>query len=217
MPDWKKTDWEKEVREHLADIDLPAAAKEEVISELAAHLEDSETEATNLTHRDELSRHNWRRLSLAISRAKRGNQMNLRRSLWIPMFVNLMLTSSLINLADWFGKIDLRIYRSDHIPLTPQMWLLALPFCGATAASLAKRADGSTLVRLIAVLTPCAVWFTVPFLLELLFLCFPHSLEAISLRSLVVSSFALIALPAPALLLGAAPFLGTTPSKVRCE
>ena len=66
--------------------------------------------------------------------------MSLRRSLWIPMFVNLMLTSSLINLADWFGKIDLRIYRSGHIPLTPQMWLLALPLCGAVAAFLAKRA-----------------------------------------------------------------------------
>ena len=36
MPDWKR-----EVREHLAEIDLPAAAKEEVISELAAHMEDS--------------------------------------------------------------------------------------------------------------------------------------------------------------------------------
>ncbi len=216
MPDWKKTDWKKEVREHLADIDLPAEAKEDVISELAAHLEDSD-EDTNLAAKDELSMPKWRQLSLAISRAKRGNPMNLRRSLWLPMFVNLMLTSSFINLADWFGRIDLRIYRSDHIPLTPQMWLLALPFCGATAAFLAKRADGSTIVRLIAALTPCAVWFTVPFLLELLFLSFPHSLGAISLRSLAVSSFALIALPAPALLLGAAPFLGTTRPKVRCE
>ena len=36
MPDWKKL-----VREHIASSALPAASREEVVRELAAHLEEA--------------------------------------------------------------------------------------------------------------------------------------------------------------------------------
>src|SRR5579863_1787224 len=46
MPSQESTmpDWNKEVREHIANLNLPPKTKEEVIAELSAHLEDINAE-----------------------------------------------------------------------------------------------------------------------------------------------------------------------------
>ncbi|HXJ89915.1 MAG TPA: hypothetical protein VMS18_24100 [Candidatus Binatia bacterium] len=210
-------DWNKEIREQMAGIDLPPEMKLEVVAELASHMEESESEAKESSGQKlELSKRAWRQLGRAIYRAK-GSGMNRKKSLWIPMFVNLLLTSALINVCDWLGKMDLRIYRADPMPLKPQPWLIVLPLCGAVAAFLARRAEGSSRVRVIAAVAPSAVWFAVPFALEVVFLCFPGTFVGIPLRSLVRSSVWLFVFPGLALLLGAAPFLRTQSTNSQCD
>jgi hypothetical protein len=207
-------DWKREIREQLPALELPPDIKEEIIAELASHVEESEEEREFLVH---FSGSGWRELARKIYRAKQGEGMNHSKSSWIPVFVNLVLTSTLINVCDRLGMMDLRIYRADPIPLTPQPWLFLLPMCGATAAFLARRGAVSSAARVFAALIPCVVWFTVPLVLELIFLCFPRTFVGIPFRSLAMSSIWLLIVPALALLLGAAPFLRTPNAKPQCE
>ena len=207
-------DWKKEIREHLLPLELPPDTKEEIIAELASHVEDSEEDSELQV---DLSGSGWRELARKIYRAKQEEGMNQSKSFWVSVFVNLVLTSALINVCDRLGMMDLRIYRADPIPLTPQPWLFLLPVCGATAAFLARRGAGSSTARVIAALIPCVVWFTVPLVLELIFVCFPRTFVGIPFRSLAMSSIWLLVVPALALLLGAAPFLRTPSAKPQCE
>lgn len=207
-------DWRKEIREHLPGLELPPDTKEEIIAELASHCEDSENESELLV---DVSGSGWRELARKIYRAKQGEGMNHSKSFWIPVFVNLLLTSALINICDWLGIMDLRIYRVDPMPLTPQPWLLVLPICGATAAFLARRSEGSSRTRLIAAVAPCVIWSTTPFVIGLIFLCFPRTFAGVPFRSLAMSSIWLLVLPALALLLGAAPFLRSPKATAQCE
>ena len=210
-------DWRKEVREHLAQVELPPEMKEEIVAELVSHLEESENEGDQITNALDLSKRSWQELAYAIYCAKQETGMNRKSGLWIPIFVNLLLTSAIINVCDRMGMMDLRIYRVDPIPLTPQPWLLVLPICGATAAFLARRAASSPNARVIAAVAPAIIWFTAPFVVELILLCFPHTFVRIPLRSLVFSSLWLLVFPALALLLGAAPFLRNYGAKAQCE
>ena len=204
MPDWKRI-----VGANLEHLDLTPDTKEEIIAELATHFEELDESQDN-SEALALSARGWRQLNRAIYRAKRRDQMNRRKSLWIPMFVNLLLTSSLMNLSDCYDIVDLRLYRgSGHIPFSPQPWLLLLPVCGALAAFLARHGEGSPRERAAAAIAPSLVWLAVPFVLEVIFLCFPQTMPGVPLRSLALSSIGLSFFPALALLLGAVPFLGT--------
>ncbi|HKV77949.1 MAG TPA: hypothetical protein VJP02_07415 [Candidatus Sulfotelmatobacter sp.] len=213
--------WEKEIREHLASLDLPPETKDEVIAELASHLEDLEQEESRVeggSQALDLAGVCWCKFARAIQTAKHEErEMNRRKNFWIPLFVNLLLTSALINICDWLGIMDLRIYRVDPIPLTPQPWLLVLPISGATAAFLARRSEGSSRTRLIAAVAPCVIWSTTPFVLGLIFLWFPQTFVGIPLRSLALSSVWLFVFPGLSLLLGAAPFLRSRLGRPECE
>ena len=213
--------WEKEIREHMASLDLPPETKEEVIAELASHLEDSEKEESRAKHAAQaldLSGVRWRKFSRAIQNAKRSEgRMNRTRAIWMPMFVNLLLTSALINVCDWLGWVHLRVDRADQLAVVPEPWLLVLPICGATAALLAKRGEGSSTARLIAALAPSAAWFSTLFVLKLIFVCFPQTFAEIPLKTLVWASVGWFLLPALALFAGAAPFLGSRVAKPECE
>lgn len=210
-------DWKKEIAEHLSHVQLPRATKEEVIAELASHMEETERESQQKeAGTPELSRRTWRRLGRAIYRAKEKD-MNRRDALWIPIFVNLLLTSALINICDRLADVDLAIYRAHPIPLTPQPWVLALTISGAAAAFLARGSQASPRQRIIAALVPCVIWSAVPFFLELIFLCFPETFPGIPVRSLALSSVWFFVFPGLALLLGAAPFLRTSGVKAQVE
>jgi hypothetical protein len=214
-------DWEKEIREHLASLDLPPESKDEVIAELASHLEDSEKEqsrADDGSQALDLTGVRWRKFARAIQTAKREEGgMNRTRSLWIPMFVNLLLTSALINICDWLGWVHLRVDRVDHMLLVPEPWLFVLPICGATAALLAKRGEGSSTTRVIAAIAPSVAWFATLFALKLIFVCFPQTFVGVPLKTLALASVGWFVLPALALFAGAAPFLGSRLGRPECE
>lgn len=202
MPDWNSV-----VRRRMAGLKLPHDAKELVIAELAAHLEDCGDDANEPV----APNFPWRKLSRDIQRAKsEGDEMNRTKTLWIPVFVNLLLTSALINICNWLGWIDVTMAHSGHRPPTLQPWLLTLPICGATAALLARRSQASSTVRVLAAVAPSLAWLASVPVTALIFLCFPRVFALPPFSSLAFAAMGWFVLPSLALFLGAVPFLRTS-------
>jgi hypothetical protein len=204
MPDWKNA-----IREQISTLRLPTQAKEEIFAELASHLEDGEGDASSESYGSDFSQVKWRRLSREIERAKfEEPAMNNRtKGLWIPAFINLLLTSVVINICNVLGWIDLRIAHPGHIPPALQPWIATLPMCGALAAFLARRGQGSSGMRALAAVAPSLAWLATLPVLQLIFLCFPGTFNGAPPASFASAAVGWFVFPAAALLLGAAPFL----------
>jgi hypothetical protein len=147
MPDTKspaeRPDWKQLVRERLAALNLRPAAKEDVIAELAAHMEDdceegiasglAESEAT----RHALAGIRWHRLARKIHVAKIENSdsergvMNQRtKKLGLPALMSLTLTAVLLVV---FEKVHVRplVVNLGHIAMTLQLaWFAAITITG---------------------------------------------------------------------------------------
>jgi len=211
MPDWRKV-----VREHIGNLRLPQETTEEVIAELASHLEECEN---NAEHEEpdasELEVHavKWHKLARAIHRAKSEEAlMNRRiRSLWLPSLANLLAALALMLLLDQLNFEEPGIATFGHIAKVVSLpWLLALPMSGALGALLAKHARGSCAQRLIAGLAPSFVWLAVMVTVGLFLIFDPRHFASVSLSDFVFSMLGLVVLPAVALLLGTLPFLGNS-------
>jgi len=90
-------------------------------------------------------------------------------------------------------------------------WLACLPLCGGVGACLSRRAHGPLRARLAAGLSPALV------MLIVMLLILPSGLALDGLHFFILVSFGLglanwVALPALALLIGAAPFLHEPPA-----
>ena len=212
MPDWKNL-----VRERLARLRLPHDAKEAVIAELAAHLEDAYEDGLTLNlgeteaKRRALSNIDWHHLALGIRRAQRKEEaMNNRtKRLWLPAMANLTIAAALLATLEILG-VRPRMFSVSHMAMAlPFPWLFALPVSGAAAALLAKRAQAPSAVRLIAGLAPSLVSLAVFCVMPLVFVLdrwefsgFPLPLDYYALSAVIW-----IVLPAFPLLVGTLPFL----------
>jgi hypothetical protein len=159
MPDWQKI-----VQQRLGGLALDAAEKEEVCTELAAHLEESyegfckqgmlEKEAARRAV-EQVS--DWRDLQRRILNAKRREHPMKKRvhQLWIPGFLALTLSTLFLmtlqklgfqpRIVSWSGPGTILFY----VP-----WLLSLPFFGALGAYVSSRAGGSRGIVLLASVFP---------------------------------------------------------------
>jgi len=186
MPDWKEM-----VRERMFVLNLPPDAEKEIISELAAHLEDGyqneiarglrESEARQRV----LSEVQWNKLAREIRRAARKEESmtNRTRALWLPAIVNVTVAAVLLVILVELGA-DARMTRSsllaidqiamdhrDHLNLfipiykmlgmTHLSWLLTLPLSAAAGCLMARRAHASAGARLIVGLAPSLLWLAV--------------------------------------------------------
>ncbi len=221
MPDWKKL-----VREHIASAALPPASREEVVSELADHLEETYETARsrNLTDPAALERvaqevSDWHRLVKEISRAKEEKTMNNRtRSLWLPAMANLIAAPGLLMVFQKLAVQPRVLWIGDMAMVLYLPWLITLPIFGAFGAFLAKRAHARFVHRLIVGLSPALA------VLGAFALVLPVSLvvDRQALRHFPFGYFALticnwVVLPALALLLGTLPFLRERNSLARSE
>lgn len=88
-------DWQQFTRERLETCPLPAAERDEVIRELAAHLEEgyaqacleglSDDEAFKVAQQEIPQGESWQVLAADICRAKQENSMNIRtKTVWLP-------------------------------------------------------------------------------------------------------------------------------------
>jgi hypothetical protein len=211
----KKADFKKLVSEQMSDLNLPPHAKDQVIAELAAHLEDSKDAEAAL---DAVS---WQKLKHAIEHAKcKEGVMNTRtKSLWLPGFVSLTAAVLFMSSEELLLTHDSSFYFMDR-SLRPSHlisglpfwfycgWLFALVLCGALGAFLSRRNGGTRAARMVAGVFPALVMFLlcgfvipVSALFERNVYVFRHP-AGLGLGILIWA-----AAPGLALLLGASPFL----------
>jgi hypothetical protein len=219
-------DWKKLVREHIASSALPSACREEVVSELAAHLEEAYEAARSRGLTDaaavELAAQeviDWRSLVKQISRAKEENPMNPRtRSLWLPAMANLIVAPGLLMILQKLAVQPRVLWIGDMAMVLYLPWLLTLPIFGAFGAFLAKRAHARFVNRLIVGLSPAlAVLGAFALVLPVSLVVDSHRLRDFPFAYLALTIFNWVVLPALALLIGTLPFLREPHSLARSE
>jgi hypothetical protein len=207
-------DWRELVRERLYPLSLSAEDAEEVVLELAAHLEDlyeeklgqgiSEPEARRQAEAEVAD---WDRLAQRIQRIKRREElMNDRtKHIWLPGFVNL--TAAMILLTPLISvSMQSRFLGRSPLQMVLLPWLCLLPLCGAAGAYLSRRAGGSLRARLVAGLFPTITMLTLGSILVVSRrLTFAHPEWRYGAMALAVA----VVLPSVTLLIGAAPFFRT--------
>jgi hypothetical protein len=211
MPDWKKL-----VRERLASSELQPY-REEVVSELAAHLEETfevaRSQGRSEVQAVELALHeveDWHVLSNDIQRAKsQEGPMNHRtKSLWMPALITLLGASALLMLIQFAGFQPRLVWIEGAGVTLYWHWLAGLPAFGALGPYLSRRARGTTWARLAAGLSPALA------MLITMCLLLPWGLAIDGLSFLRWIQFGIMLLiwvlfPALSLLLGTLPFLGS--------
>jgi len=157
--------------------------------------------------------------------ASEANRLNLRtRSVWLPGFVTLTAASLLMFAEEIvlihdpsFYFTDLSLRPGHLISGLPRWfyigWLMGQVLCGALGAFLSRRGGGTRAARLVAGAFPALVMFLLCGLVIPLSALFEHNTFALSHPSrLALGILIWAAVPAVALLLGAAPFLRSTTS-----
>ena len=184
-------DWEKVVSHRLAQLALDERERQEVIAELAGHLEETYEglRREGLPEREAVYHAlsqvaDWSDLQRKIYLAKE-NTMNSRTSrLWAPSFVTLV--ASVITLVAftflglqpgplgsrpgnqmrgeheiWWGHLVGGITRGPHMVNEYTVWLMALPLIGALGAGLSRRAGGTRREVIISGVFPALAWLTI--------------------------------------------------------
>jgi hypothetical protein len=219
MPDWNAL-----VRKRMDTGGLPAL-QDEIVAELASHLEEVYDEAcaqglckTAAIERSLAEVADWQHLSRKLRRAKHGEEMMNQRTktLWLPGLISLtaamifLMISGLVSsqprflAPNFFVTVHTRT-TSTSVPLVAYLpWLGVLPFCGAAGAFLSRRGGGQRSARLTAGLFPWIALFCLVGFLKLIgqIVPFQHNWSGF-----VTELFFISVPPAIALLLGAIPFL----------
>ena len=116
--------WQQRARKHLGACQGPREIRDEVVVELAAHLEETyeEARATGLTEVAAMKLtlkevDDWRVLARNIHRAKSQDLMNHRtKSLWLPGLATFLGASLSRMLCQFFG-VQPRIVLVGKIPM----------------------------------------------------------------------------------------------------
>lgn len=214
MPDWKEI-----VRERLRPCRLSPQNREDVITELSAHLEETYDEACSRGLAKEAAIRltcqevdDWRVLIGNIRRAKsKENSMNRRtKTFWIPGLASLLTASLLMTLMQWIGIRPHLFWLGPGAMTLYLPWLAALPICGALSAYLSQRAGGDMRTRLAAASFP-VLWLLL-LAVPMLPVEFAHQdFSPWALVYFVLGMINWVAIPGCALLLGALPFLFNSP------
>jgi len=224
MPDWKKL-----VSRRLAQLALDERERQEVVGELAGHLEEIyEALRQKGASRDDAIRgallqvDNWNKLrqDIYVARTKE-NAMNARTSrLWVPSFVTL--AASIITLVafgflglqpgplgsqphheEWSSHLVGGITGGSHVVNEYTVWLMALPFLGALGARLSRGAGGTLRDIIISGVFPALAWLTIVVVILSFAVSLGHGLQAVTAPVGPVGLITvLVVIPGVCLLLG---------------
>ena len=144
MPDWRFY-----VRDHLGSLCLPQTAEEEVVGELAGHLEElyAALRAEGVPEEKAVSQTcaragNWEELRRGIVLARQEESMQDRvRQIWVPSLVTLVSSWGALALLIWAAVTTHPSDPRGVILYLP--WLLLLPVIGAVGGYLSRRARGT--------------------------------------------------------------------------
>jgi hypothetical protein len=211
-------DWQRLARQRLTPLALDSAREDEIVAELAGHLEDLYADLVRQGTPEEeavqsalSAAADWDELRREIQRA--GNEeiiMNYRvKTIWLPGACTIALSGIVLRLLQipsapvprvlWpWNSTELVIY---------WWWLLSLPVIGAIGAYWSRHAGGRLMERALAVSLPALGMVGLPLLM------FPFVLVHDLIRHhgfpLVPMALLLLGwgvLPEAALLVGALPF-----------
>src|SRR2546422_919748 len=210
MPDWQKL-----VRRRLSGLAVDFTEREEIHTELAAHLEESyeslrtkglpEQAAMQQTLAQVADWQDLRR-RIQVARTRKENIMNGRvRQLWLPGLLTFVLSMGLLELVQKFGPrpFVLDLDKGTPVLMFYTSWLLTLPLAGAMGALLSKRAGGSPRILAISSVFP-VLPFGVVFLIAIpAGLLIGHSLaHHIVAAAFLTMMFGWVLVPGVALLSG---------------
>ena len=215
MPDWKGI-----VRQRMSSPSSPCNPKEEVIAELAAHLEEAYEHAQSRGLDPSVALevtlqevNDWHALAAEIHRveSQEGPMNHRTKSLWLPALLTLLSASVSLMAMQFLGFRPRLVWIHGMGVTLYWPWLAGLPFCGALGAYLSQRAHGLTRARLAAGLSPALI------MLIVMLLILPWGLVLDGFHFFILVGFGMglanwVALPAFALLIGAAPFLHESPA-----
>ena len=220
MPDWKKL-----VEERLASLNVSASTKQEIVAELAAHLEDvyeaAQARGLDATASLELALQEIQDGPVLVANIHRAHSeedlMNLRtRSLWLPALVSLFASSLFL-----FALTEISLQPRMLVRLNSSaahwvytLWIVGQIAFGALGAFLSRRVGGSRPARVVAATFPaivmlasCAIVIPVSALMQHNDFIFHEP------GRLWWGAFLWAVVPAVTLLLGATPFLQPEPAK----
>ena len=213
MPDWKAL-----VCKHLGNSGLTHELEEEVVSELAGHLEDcyEELRAQGLCKSEAVDHAlervaDWHQLAQQIQGVKRKEEIvnHRTKALWLPGLISLALSAGWMFLLQRTLAQGQPPWKHAGLPLGLYiLWLTSLPLFGAMSAYASKRLGGERRSRIAASLF-------LPILM--LVFCIAVTIRVattadgrpVQWANTFLTALNWVILPGLALLLGAFPFLGT--------
>ena len=219
MPDWSRL-----ISERMGVLALSGAVRDEVVAELATHLEElyqacrargaSESQAIEIALSQATD---WQELGREISDIKNEEAgMNDRsKQLWLPGLVTLtasMVWLMMLQRVNW--NLGSSWFHESPPLMAYLMWLITQPVFGAAGAYLSRRNGGTLIARLAAGIFP-----SIALLGLLIFITFtgffvernPFLWKHPAFFALVVFPWAI--LPAISLLIGVVPFVKMTKPK----
>lgn len=209
-------DWRRHVKQHLRPIELAGlkGQDEEIVSELAEHLEECYTALCGAGVEEEQAHlqtcaqvGDWEELRRGIALAKQEGTMQDRvRQFWLPSLVTLFSASAVLAVLIWAGVQPLMTHPAEPRGLIVYLpWLLVLPFVGAAGSYLSRRARATGWRVYVAGAFP-AVAIALLFLLILpwSFIVDPHVVPAFRFTALAAGTVSWVILPGVALAIGVA-------------
>lgn len=214
-------DWEQMLRERLGGLRLEPGVQEEILAELAGHLEDAYADflAQGIGEQEaqkqacaEVS--DGRALARKIRRAKQGEETmkNQKKQVWLPGLVTTGVATIFLAILHHAGIRPMAVSASSESPAQIYLpWLLSLPVFGFVGAYWSRRAGGGTRASLVVGVFPALFYFAFPYLTLPLALVVDYRLrstmEALGWLVFISRWYLLswVALPCVALLAGALP------------
>ncbi len=204
-------DWTTYVRQKLGSTGLTPECEQEIVAELAGHLEDRDA----ATGDAETEGCDWAALGRKI-RSVKGDYMQTRlRNFWIPGLITGVLSAVALRLVQAAGyRPIVGFTQHHHIEMVIYIpWLLMLPLAGAVGAYWSRQAGGDTRTRLLVAIFPCLA-LSAPVGVMMLgttgaAFFYPGTVERLDFLALAFPVFLGVWIVAPglALALGALPFL----------
>ena len=213
MPDWNPL-----LAERLGHLTLAQEMREEVVNELATHLEEhyQELRAHGVSDSESVSVAlsqvvDWEALGRKIIEAKNeGERMNDRtKQFWLPGLVTLTATMLWLMFLQRLNWRPQTAFVHGSPPLMPYLiWLLTQPVFGAAGAYLSRCAGGNRIARIASGIFPSIGMFGLLFFVGLTAALVEKNTFVLShpyYSALILLPW--VVFPAITLLLGVVPFL----------